>query len=53
MFSSEVNSLRETVAAIRQYSENDTIDHLLGQVSEKGPNVPNHLGKATTVVVYS
>ncbi|CAM9111795.1 unnamed protein product [Ectocarpus sp. 12 AP-2014] len=32
-FSSEAAMLRETVQALRQYSENDTIDQLLGQVS--------------------
>ncbi|CBJ32564.1 FkbM family methyltransferase [Ectocarpus siliculosus] len=32
-FSSEAATLRETVQALRQYSENDTIDQLLGQVS--------------------
>ena len=26
--------MRETVSALRQYSENDTIDQLLGQASE-------------------
>ncbi|CAB1106110.1 unnamed protein product [Ectocarpus sp. CCAP 1310/34] len=30
-FSSEAATLRETVQALRQYSENDTIDQLLGQ----------------------
>lgn len=34
MFASEANNLRETVTALRQYSENDTIDQLLGQASE-------------------
>lgn len=31
--SSEAGTLRETVHALRQYSENDTIDQLLGQAS--------------------
>lgn len=32
-FSSEAATLRETVQALRQYSENDTIDQLLEQAS--------------------
>lgn len=33
VLSKETSNLKETVTALRQYSENDTIDQLLGQAS--------------------